>query len=318
MRSELERRVQEVATAAWDGELRWPEVVAWIENFTGQALGDAENEQDHAAFALTKFIYFGRRLVRELLRSLYRDHFEAPVIQRIRRNLQNTRDVQLLRQLYSYELSSTRFIGVGNPSESGAHLLYYFRQVNYLKKDLFADLAGLFTPTRDQRGDTAYSLRDSKVTRLVFFDDLVGSGSQARSYLSTELDRIRRGNPGLDISFLSLFASTAGLARLNEAVLFDGKASCMFELDESYRALDASARYFTSTPSWFDKNKFQAIASHYGSQLRPSMPLGFRDGQLMLGFSHNTPDNTLPIFWDEGTGPHAWSAVFPRYDKKYT
>jgi hypothetical protein len=318
MRADLERKVQEVATAAWEGEVRWPDILAWCENFDGAALGSAQDERDHALLALTKFIYFSRRLVRELLRSAYRDLFEAPVLQRIRRNHQDTKDIPLLRRLYDIELGSTRFVGVGNPAESGAHLLYYFRQVNYLKKDLFADLSALFTPSRDPRtGELAYTLRDANISRIVFFDDLVGSGTQARMYLSTELSRIRRTNPSLEITFLSLFATTAGIARLNEPALFDGKATCMFELDDSYKAFASESRYFVATPAWFSSAHLEQLARQYGAQLRPQLPLGYKDGQLMLGFSHNTPDNTMPIFWDEG-GQRRWSPVFPRYDKKYT
>ena len=315
--SEVEQALRELATAAWDGEVRWPEIEMWANNFSGNILGDATEENDHALFALTKFIYFGRRLIRELLKSLYRDHFEAPLMQRIRRNYKNTKDTTLLRDLFSIELNATRFIGLGNPAESGAHLLYYFRQVNYLSKNLFADLQSLFSITPDRTGnDVLYELRDASITRIILFDDLVGSATQVSQYLTTELRRIRKSNPNLDISFLSLFATTDGLKRLNDQTLFAGKASCIFELDESFKSHSANCRYFSPAPSWFASSKFQTLASNYGRLLRPGMELGYKNSQLMLGFSHNTPDNTLPIFWDEG-GRHPWSPVFPRFDKKY-
>lgn len=317
-RPDLEQALRELATAAWDGEVKWPEIAAWANNFEGNILGNATDEQDHALFALTKFVYFGRRLVRELLKSLYRDHFEAPLMQRIRRNFGNTKDEVLLRKLFATELKATRFIGLGNPAESGAHLLYYFRQVNYLNKNLFADLKGLFSVTPDRASnDVFYGLRDISVTRIILFDDLVGSATQVSQYLTTELRRIRKGNPSLDISFICLFATTEGLRRLNDENLFAGKASCIFELDESFKTHSPNCRYFSPSPAWFDILKFQAIASSYGNLLRPGMALGYKDSQLMLGFSHNTPDNTLPIFWDEG-GRHPWSPVFPRFDKKYS
>jgi len=316
-RAESERKLQELAVSAWDGEIRWPDISAWSENFDGRHLGDSDIEQEHALFALTKFIYFGRRLVRELLRSLYRDRFEAPLIQRIRRNHRNTRDAALLRKVYQSELATTRFAGLGNPAESGAHLLYFFRQVNYLQKDLFADLRSLFAVAKDPTtGEFLYGIRDSGIRRVVLFDDLVGSATQVSQYLLTELRRIRRGNPQLEISFMALFATTEGLSRLNEPGLFDGRATCMFELDDSYKSHDAGSRYFVATPSWFDVAKFRGMAAHYGGHLRPGMALGYKGGQLMLGFSHNTPDNTLPIFWDEGARA-PWAPVFPRFDKKY-
>ena len=42
-------------------------------------------------------------------------------------------------------------------------------------------------------------------------------------------------------------------------------------------------------------------------------PLGYNDCQMLLGFHHNTPNNTLPIFWREKN----WTPIFKRYAKLY-
>ena len=54
----------------------------------------------------------------------------------------------------------------------------------------------------------------------------------------------------------------------------------------------------------------------YGKKLFPAHPIGYEDGQLLLGFTHNTPDNAPPIFWDEGRNT-PWAPIFVRYDKNY-
>lgn len=311
-----EEKLRVLIEHAWDCEVRWPQVEAWMRNFDGAAF-NADDERVYAIFTLTRFMYFSKRLVREMLKSLYREHFEAPLIQRIRRNYGNTKDIDLIRRIYRTELKATRFVGVGNPAESGAHLLYYFRQVNYLPKDLFVDFAGAFAPIPDTRtGVVKFRQTDQTVSRYVFFDDLVGSGTQVSKYLTRNLARVRAASPGLDLRFVSLFATTTGLNKMNEHVLFDGKAACLFELDNSYKAFEADSRYFLQPPGWFDRAKLMNLANTYGQRLLPDHPLGYRDGQLLLGFSHNTPDNTLPIFWDEGHGT-PWIPVFARYDKKY-
>lgn len=313
-RDECEEKLRDLVIHAWDDEVKWPQIEQWAENFNGIAFGQDE-ECDHGLFALTRFMYFGRRLVRELLRSLYRDHFEAPLMQRIRRNYGRNTDGRLLRSAYASELAATRFIGVGNPAESGAHLLYFFRQVNHLSKDLFADIHQAFVVHTDRSGAETYLQRDGAVSRYVFFDDLVGSGDQVSQYLTRALRGIRQGTPTVELRFLSLFATTSGIERLNERALFDGKAFCLFELDNSYKAFDADSRYFAGAPKWFEIDKLRLLASTYGALLQPRRSLGYKDGQLLLGFSHNTPDNTLPIFWDEGTR-RVWNPVFQRYDKK--
>jgi hypothetical protein len=315
--AECERRLRILAAQAWDDEVRWSDVAAWAQNFIGNA-APRQDEELYALFALSRFMYFSRRLTREMLKALYRDHFEAPTMQRIRRNFKGTRDVSLLRKQYQDQLAATRFVGLGNPAESGAHLLYVFRQVNSLPKDYFADLLSAFAsrPSRTRFGEVVYQIRDASVNRIVFFDDIVGSGTQARQYLSGELKKIRAGDPNFELSFLALFATTEGLERLNAPELFDGRATCLFELDSSFRAFSGDARYFADSPPWFNAMDFQAMARQYGASLQPRWPVGYKDGQLLLAFAHNTPDNTLPIFWDQGART-PWAPIFPRFDKKY-
>lgn len=315
--AECEFRLRTLVSQAWDGEVRWSDITAWAENFTGSTI-PPQDEGLHVLFALSRFMYFSRRLTREMLKALYRDHFEAPTMQRIRRNFNGTKDVLLLRKQFQDQLAATRFVGLGNPAESGAHLLYVFRQVNYLPKDYFADLLSAFAskPSRTRAGEIEYQIRDASVNRIVFFDDIVGSGTQARQYLSEELKRIRAGDPNFELSFLALFATTEGLERLNAPELFDGRAACLFELDSSFKAFSENSRYFTDSPAWFNAMNFKAIAQEYGAGLQPRIPVGYKDGQLLLAFAHNTPDNTLPIFWDQGARTQ-WYPIFPRFDKKY-
>lgn len=315
LNTQYESKLRTLVEHAWDQEVRWPHIEAWMQNFRGEVF-DELDERLYGVFTLSRFMYFSKRLVREMLKSLYRDHFESPLKQRIRRNCRGTKDALVIRKAFEDELAATRFVGVGNPAESGAHLLYYFRQVNYLPKDLFVDFSGAFSPISDNAGRIKFKQREGGVTRYVFFDDLVGSGTQASDYLSHNLARVRAATPQIDLRFMSLFSTTKGLEKLNEARLFDGKAMCLFELDDSYKAFHASSRYFSSPPQWFDVARLLELAQFYGAKLQPRRALGYRDGQLLLGFSHNTPDNTLAIFWDEGNLV-PWNPVFARYDKKY-
>lgn len=306
----LERTLRVLVEHAWDREVTWADIDAWSQNFTGQK-STVERERHHALVGLSRFIYFGKRLVREMLRSLYRDQFEAPLVQRIRRRLKHSRDAALVRRAYAQELMGTRFIGVGNPSESGAHLLYYFRQINRLPKDLFMELGEAVSMPPSQ----------TSIQRIVFFDDLVASAEQSSTYLAKSLKQLRSLHKDVDLRFMSLFATTAGLSVLNGGQLFAGRASCLFELDETFKAFGAGQRYFAGShgPD-FDLSFLEELARHYGDTLFPGYPLGYRDGQLLIGFTHNTPDNTLPIFWNEGQVRGQvvpWKPIFVRYDKVY-
>jgi len=313
-RAFCEAKLRTLVNHAWDREVDWHEIEAWASNFSGEFLS-ADEEQVHALLGLTAFVYFSRRMVREMLRALFRDRFEAKLIQRLRRANGNTRDALFLRTLFQGQMSVTRFIGVGNPSESGAHLLYFFRQINRISKNNFADIAGAFEPY-DDGGVIKLRPRDPTIRRFVFFDDLIGSGTQASSYLSNQLAAIRAHDPTIELCFLSLFATTVGLRVLNRPALFNGRAECLFELDKTYRAFSKVSRYFRGAPSWFDRKKLFQVAVGYGKKVKPRIPLGYKRGQLLLGFSYNTPDNVPPIFWYDGKRL-PWNPVFMRYEKIY-
>lgn len=321
---ELERKLRTLAGHAWDNEIHWAHIKGWRNNFTGRVMPEQE-EKLHGMLTLSKVMYFSKRLTREMLRSLYRDHFESPLLQRIRRNCGDSLDSELIRRLYSQELLATKFIGVGNPSESGAHLLYFFRQINDLGKDRFADFHGAFQavassghqPTSVGPGaKVSYMPRDPAITRYVFFDDLVASGTQVSDYLGGTLAEIRKSSGSAETRFISLFATSAGLEKLNKPSLFNGNAMALFELDDSYKAFESEARYFRDSPAWVNRGKLREMISGYGEALYPGRGLGFKDGQLLLAFSHNTPDNTPAVFWVAG-GSQSWVPVFPRFDKNY-
>ncbi|MFX2480921.1 phosphoribosyltransferase-like protein [Serratia marcescens] len=309
-RMELEGRVRELINHAWDDEVKWSEIDGWVTNFKGD-YHSKDQEQLHAIFSITQYMYFGRRLVREMLKSLFRDHFCSPLKQRIRRNYNNTLDFSLITRVFKQELESTRFIGVGNPSESGAHLLYYFRQVNGLSKNLFCDLHSIAQVKIEGSRCSSYDISDESIKRIVFFDDIVGSGTQASEYLGRCIQDLKKNRPALDIRFMSLFSTTEGLTKLNSSKVFNGSAMCLFELDNTYKCFDDSSRYFQNAPKWFSLEVMKDVLKKYGEQISSAHPLGYKNGQLLISFSHNTPDNVPPVYWHSGT----WKPAFLRYQK---
>ncbi len=301
----------------WEQRANMPVIEAWLENFKGEE-EPYEGERIQALYLLSQFIFFGTREVRELLRALYRDQFRYPVMARLRETHDDSVDVTLLHQLYEKELRQTRFLGVGSPAESGTHLLYYFRQENQLAKNVFVSLAGLYDRRID---DPAVALADSEVRRIVFLDDLCGSGTQASRYSERVLPTLRkvaeRNDFSLQIEYLVLVAQREALAEVAEKTDFD-RVGTVLELDETHRCLSPASRHFhdaeQADQDHVTPQSALDLAQRYGAKLWPSHPLGWRDSQLLLGFSHNIPDNTLPILWFDQPPP-PWTPIFPRYPK---
>src|ERR1700719_2294145 len=139
----LKEKIIVLNSRLWENKKTWPQIQAWLDNFDGQ-IATRDVEQLHALFLLSHFLYFGSREIRELLRSLYRDLVVYPILAELKSKLPRNSSVEDFEKALDCELASTRFLGVGNPSESGCHLLYFFRQENSLGKDLFWETHKIF------------------------------------------------------------------------------------------------------------------------------------------------------------------------------
>lgn len=311
---ELEEKIKRLSETAWENRINLSDVRIWLSQFNESDVTE-EDERLHALFLLSHFIYFGQAEVRQLLRSLFRDLFKSPIVHDLRRRSGNTCDVNLLKGKFGDVLHRTRFLGVGNPSESGVHLLYYFRQENNLPKTLFINSHEIFK-REAVSGGYRQVVRDPDVEFYVFIDDLCGSGTQAREYSVDLVEPVKRERPDVKVYYFVLFATTGGLRAVRDLGCFD-KVGAVFELDETFKTLDASSRIFSPEEAPFLRERVRATCMKHGARLWPPHPLGYKDGQLLMGFSHNTPDNTLPIFWWDGEVGQPWTPIFRRYHKDY-
>ena len=193
-------------------------------------------------------------------------------------------------------------------------MLYYFRQENTLPKHLFINAHEIFARTLTDQGVMTH-LQDPNLNRYIFIDDLCGSGDQANRYLANIIGTLKTLAPAASAYYFVLFATSRGLQVVRDTCAFDVVKS-VFELDPSFKCLESDSRIFQGEDGPFDRVKIRSTCERLGQRLLPRHPLGFRDGQLLLGFNHNTPDNTLPIFWGGNealAGP--WRSIFHRYGK---
>jgi hypothetical protein len=310
----LRVRIAVLSERVWENRNQWPQVEAWLKNFDGGAGYEPEVEQLHALFLLSQFLFIGSAETRVLLQSVYRDLFLIPLIQEVRTALGGCRDPIVVEGAVNDALTKTRFLGVGNPSESGVHLLYYFRQENGLSKKLFLDSAAVFTTHVGVNGNIVRALAHPDVERYIFVDDVCGSGDTAATYSEGIVTELLALKPGAKLHYLAMFATRKGIEKVR-ATKFGVGSAAVFELDDSYRCLSSDARILLDAPAHIDATTLKKVAMSYGTLLRPGFPGGWDDNQLLLGFQHNTPDNTLPIIWAEGSTTRPWTPAFKRYAK---
>ena len=214
-------------------------------------------------------------------------------------------------------LKKTRFLGVGNPSESSSLLLYFFRQKNNISKDYFTESCQFLMENPE----------NNNIENLIYIDDLSASGSQATRNLCNIINRIREireeSKIDINISYFTLFATSDALKHLkdfkdkNGKKLFD-RVDSIFELDSTYKVFSQESRYIENN---IDKEFFKNLCKDKylnKCQIEDISKIGecgYGDTQLLLGFFYNMPNNTLPMFWS--SNPPDWNPLFKRYNKKY-
>lgn len=306
LNEKLEKKIMNLSQFIWERRVDGKSLQKWLDNFS-----DAE-ERTHALFLLSNFHYFGTREIRVMLKNAYTDKILKPIIHKARMQNGNTKNFNSISKTIEEEISQTRFVGVGNPSESGTHLLYYFRQENNIPKDQFINSHEILKIQRSPIPDI--SLKTPEITRYVFIDDMCGSGTQAKDYSENLVSNIKNINSDIEVIYLALFSTSSGLSVIKDETDFD-KVDCVFELDSSFKAFGSKSRYFERCPDGISRDVAKRITKKYGERwLDENDALGFKNGQLLLGFSHNTPDNSLPIFWYEDP---TWSPIFKRHHKYY-
>lgn len=312
IRDELIGKVRVLIETVWAGaQIKLPNVEAWLANFSGE-VEDEQQEQLYALYVLSHFMYFDIARFREMLKVVYRDLYRYPIVQRVRKakggSLTPSHVADIAADV-AVEEKRTRFIGMGNPSESGSLLLYLFRQANELPVTRFLHGHEIFSRFG---GVNEIRLRNPSVRHYVFIDDLCGTGTQACEYSRDLVTILKDKDPSVRVSYFVLFATDSGLAQVRTSSKFDC-VECVFELDSSFRTFSSNSRVFAASPPEIAKDSAQQVFRHYGSKLIPQHPLGFEDGQLLLGFWHNVPDNTLPTVWYRG--PLTWNPIFERHPK---
>lgn len=295
----------------WKSNISGDDITHWLKNFNSE---DIEREQINALHLLSQFMFYELREVRVMLESLYRDHFYKPTLHRLK--MANTVDIV---SKYQEILSKTRFLGIGNSSESSSLMLYFFRQVNKLPKELFIDRCNLFEyDTMGNITGLKKDANDNMIDYYIFIDDLTASGDQAlEEFEKIKISLVKKFNPNAIIYYYTLFSTDVAKKA------FDSQQDiCMetiFELDETYKAYGDTSRYFpqkqNNTDHTDEKQYSKNVCQKYLNRYTRPYECGYKNGQLLLGFFYNTPDNTLQSFWSDSS---SWNPIFKRYDKLYS
>jgi hypothetical protein len=292
----------------WEGSRVEQRLHDWSSNFKGE-VRDEETEILNAMYLLSQFMFFGENTIRDFLKAIHRDLLIKPLVAKIRQNHDMTTDMNKVQEELGTELSFTRFVPIGKISESGAHIAYLYRQVNELEASNFIFHQDIFS--------NETTLKFPEIKRYVFLDDISGTGSQMSNFIRKENIRlIQKINSEIELLYFPIFATTDAIECVVKSSFNQILVKPLFELDESYKVFSKKSRYF---PEQLKNEKvFRLMSKHIFNKYALNLgftkeqALGYGQSQLLIGFSHNTPDNTLPLFWND----KQWYPIFKRYTKK--
>lgn len=283
---DLKRQIMLTSAIVWKHELTEQEIENWLSNFKGEVFAKSE-ERKYALWLLANFVYYNNDEVIHLCKTLYRDFVHRMLAEKegSEQDINNS-----IRKI----LNTSRFYHAGRPSESGAFVLYFFRQANNLPLDNF-----IYHPDELSK----------EVATIVFVDDVTlsdGPKNQAASYIEQVNKKHFKNRRSVLLTFIATDKAIIDLEDKGITVI-----SCIV-LDERNRCFSKESNVFHHFNEHIEKCK--AFAQHYGKKVQPSKALGFNESQFVFGFFYNTPDNSLPIFWAENNG---WHPIIKRYDKNY-
>ena len=166
-----------------------------------------------------------------------------PEVFKIRRKHRNTLDIGVIQGKYNKVLEHTRFINIGNPSESSAHLLYYYRQENELPVHLFINAHQIYKHTIEGE-EIKTQLDISNIDTIIFIEDFCGSGTQATEYYNKFVKPIKDSSENIRIIFHSLFATQVGYDIVNGLGYDEVKTVFLLDHTLAYNANMGDVRVF--------------------------------------------------------------------------
>lgn len=179
----------------------------------------------------------------------------------------------------------------GSSGESGDSMLYNFRLANGLNGRKYNDLF-------IYRSELAVENLGPDDT-VVFVDDFSGTGDQACKAWKHEFEELLSGKPTVYLVLIA--ASKAARTRIEDET--DLTVVPHIELTDADNVFSPRCRHFTLGE--------KDILLRYCRRGDRKSPKGYRDCGFILVFTHNCPNNSIPLLRAHN---QSWEGLFRRHD----
>ncbi|MGC0110531.1 phosphoribosyltransferase-like protein [Ralstonia pseudosolanacearum] len=155
-------------------------------------------------------------------------------------------------------------------------------------------------------------LRKKKARGIFVVDDIIGSGTRARSFLDAIWRDVSirswRSRGLIKFSVISYSATPQGIEEVTKSLCLGSNSP-----EKSIRLVRACP---TMADIFNEEGEYSAInglCKVYGKRTsKPGMSLGYKDTMAMLVFEHGCPNNTPSILWAPKTPrKQNWNPLFP-------
>jgi hypothetical protein len=193
--------------------------------------------------------------------------------------------------------------GVGNVGKSGPSYVRVYASANKITHHNLIAFS-----------EIPSALNNQNLKAIVLVDDIIGSGSTYAHALET-LDKIcgeELKERGVKVFATSLCGLGTGVDALEECIArlnFQIELFVVDILTEEDQCFSPTAHVFDSSN---DREEAQSIAEEFGRKLQKNVPLGYKNGQLLVVFYDNCPNNSLPILWSPSQRGGDWYPLFRR------
>ena len=195
---------------------------------------------------------------------------------------------------------------LGQTSKSGTHYASQFAKANRI------DHANVVASDRIR---TRLGLTDGDgVSAVVIVDDMIGTGNTLIGEFDSQVRALHDLGVGSRIPlFVCVFCATSvgerKVRRYLDRTFEDSDIEVHEVLDNQHFAFHDGLGFWDS--DW-EKQKAKSMILDLGAQVDKRRPLGYRGQGLLLAFSRNCPNNSLPILFGHGKGASDWKPLFPR------
>lgn len=289
----------------WDQAKSTPEIRHWLANF--------EKEDKEIALTLALGIkYYSDKLIKSSLVSLSKKivNYIYKKDKELQNSLNGKNEIEEIRKIIDdFIYKNCLFIGYGSGSSSGTMLLYHYDKHLDFSRINTCSICELFHDDRFQ---------SEKYKYIFFIDDFIGTGDQAADTWEEQicgktLKDYATNNPYKRLILAVLVSTKDGINKVSSKInSYENKFLDIISNDiinEKLYSFSEESLVFRNATL---RQKAKERLSLYGEKLSKRFPLGYNEMGLTISFSHNTPDNSLPVIWKKSEN---WQPLFERYKK---